>query len=193
MPKPQVEEFVEQPVQEVSTKVEARPLRVRVVYVGSARNKSVCLKGSILTEHFEDPQGPIKRRVMKDEKADPKDPDNWEERNFIQQRKVVDGGLTSYDFSTHDAKGHLIREPERVVPAKAPFSERLWGKRFEWVEHPTHIAEFHLGVKGHDRKRQPSEFEVLAGPADLPLIQEVIRRVRRRESRKAAEMDEILK
>ena len=190
MPTKQAEEFVEQPVQEVSTKVDVRPLRVRVVYLGSARNRSVCLKGSILTEHFEDKAGTVMRRVLRGAQADPKDPDNWEERPFIQIRKVVDGGLTSYDFSTHDAKGVLIKDDNRVIPSKAPFAERLWGKRAEWVEHPRHIAEFHLGVKDHDRKRRPGDFEVLAGAADMPLIQEVIRRVKRKEGRRAADLAE---
>ena len=197
MPTKQAEEFIEQSVQEVSTKVDARPLRVRVIYLGAARNKSVCLKGSILTEHFEDKTGTVLRRVLKDEKADPRIPENWEERPFVQIRKVVDGGLSSYDFSTHDAKGLLIKdapdapvEGRRTVPARAPFAERFWGKRCEWVEHPTHIAEFHLGIKDHARKRQPGEFEVVANPADMPLIQEVIRRVRRKEGRRAADLAE---
>ena len=47
MPKKDAEEFLEQPIPEQSTRIEAHPLRVRVVYLGAKRNESVCLPGSV--------------------------------------------------------------------------------------------------------------------------------------------------
>ena len=180
MPKLDTEEFLEQPIQDISTRLEAHPLRVRVVYMGAKRNMSVCLKGSILTEHFEDPKGPIEYR----------DRESGKMRRGVQLRKVVEGGMTSYDFSTHDLKGTLIRD--RMIPDTHP-QEDCRNKRFEWVEHPAHIAQFHLGPKDREKKRQKGEFKVLAAPGDQPLIQQLVDRVRRRENRRAAEMEEVMR
>ena len=178
MPVKQTEEFVEQAVRERAVERDVRPIRVRVFYLGALRNKSVALKGSLLTEHFEDPAGEIERP----------DRETKELRKYRQIRKVVEGGITSYDFSTHDAKGDLIRT--RIGGADVP--EPLRGKRFEWVEHPAHIAEFHLGPRGHDRKRVRGEFEVRASAQDMPLVERFIALARRREGRKEADLKDIL-
>ena len=181
MPKDKPEVFIEeQPIQDLSTRLEARPLRVRVVYMGAKRNMSVCLKGSILTENYEDPTGPMEY----------KNRDSGQMTRGIQLRKVVEGGMTSYDFSTHDLKGNLIRE--RMIPSDHP-QEDCRGKRFEWVEHPRHIAQFHLGPKDHDRKRQKGDFKVLAPAADQALIQQLVAQVRRREGRREAQLEEVLR
>ena len=181
MPKDKPEVFVEeQPIQDMATRLDSRPLRVRVVYMGAKRNMSVCLKGSILTENYEQADGPMEYR----------DRDSGTMRRGIQLRKVVEGGMTSYDFSTHDLKGNLIRD--RMIPNDHP-QEDCRNKRFEWVEHPGHVAQFHLGPKDHDRKRQKGEFKVLAAPADQAFIQQIVERVRRRENRRAVELEEVLK
>jgi hypothetical protein len=180
MPVKQAEEFVEQAVRERPVERDVRPIRVRVFYLGAMRNKSVALKGSLLTEHFEDPAGTIERPDRETKKM----------RKYIQKRKVVEGGITSYDFSTHDAKGDLIRT--RIGGEDVP--EQLRGKRFEWVEHPAHIAEFHLGPKGQGqgRKRVRGEFEVRASAQDMPLVERFIAMARRREGKKEADLKEVL-
>ena len=180
MPKKEVEEFVEQAIPEQSTRQPMRNLRVRVVYLGSKRNESVALGGSIEVQHFEDPAGEVVR----------KDRESGEERRYVQQRRAVDGGIQSYDFATHDIKGNLIRE--RLMPSDERVPERLRGKRFEWVEHPGHIAEFHLGPKDRDGKRRKGDFEVLAKPEDMVYIQNVIALVQKRERRQAADLKEVL-
>lgn len=178
MPKREPEELIEQPVAERSVRAEPRLIRARVVYLGAARNKSVAIPGSIFVEHFEDKDGPVTR----------KDRESGEERNYIQLRKVVPSGITSYDFSTHDLKGNLIKE--RLMDNTAP--ERLRGKPYCWVEHPGHLADFYLGPRDRDGKRQ-REFEVLAKPEDHETIQLIVRQATRNERRQLSDVEEVLK
>lgn len=178
MPKREPEELAEQPVAEQSVRAEMPLIRARVVYLGAARNKSVAIPGSIMIEHFEDAAGLIER----------KDRETGEMRKYVQTRKVVDGGITSYDFSSHDIRGNLVRE--RLMPDTAP--ERLRGKVYCWVEHPLHIAEFYLGAKDRDGERQ-REFEVLARPEDQDVVKEYVRRLKRREQRQQADVEEVLR
>ena len=180
MPKREAEEFLEQPIPEQSTRVEARPIRVRVVYVGAKRNESVCLPGSVSVQHFPDKEGPVEYR----------DRETGKMRKGVQLRTPVEGGMSSYDFSTHNLKGQPI--VERFVPSTDPFPERLRGKRFEWVEHPGHVAEFHLGPKDRDGNRRKGEFEVLAKPQDMEYVMTLVRMAQRRERRVATELKEVL-
>ena len=180
MPKKDAEEFLEQPIPEQSTRIEAHPLRVRVVYLGAKRNESVCLPGSVAVEHFPDANGPVEYKERESGKL----------RKGVQIRTPVEGGMSSYDFSTHDLRGQPITE--RFVPSADPFPERLRGKRFEWVEHPSHVAEFHLGPKDRDGKRRKGEFEVLAKPQDMDYVQRLILIAQRRERRVAADLKEVL-
>ena len=181
MPKKDAEEFLEQPIPEQSTRIEAHPLRVRVVYLGAKRNESVCLPGSVAVEHFPDANGPVEYKERESGKL----------RKGVQIRTPVEGGMSSYDFSTHDARQQPLAG-DRVVPAEPRFGRHLWGKRCEWVEHPGHVAEFHLGPKDRDGKRRKGEFEVLAKPQDMDYVQRLILIAQRRERRVAADLKEVL-
>lgn len=189
MPKKEIEELLEQPVPEQTLRTDPPIIRARVVYLGAKRNESVALPGSVMVEHFEEANGPVTRRVLKTPNADPKEADNWEERKFVQTRKAVTGGISSYDFSTHDVRGGLIKE--RLMPDTAP--ERLRGKCFNWVEHPGHLVEFHMGPKDREGVRRKGEFEVLARPEDIPTIQEYVRRAQRGERRQLADLEEVVR
>ena len=177
MPKKEAEELIEQIVAEQSIRAGMPVIRARVIYLGAMRNKSVAMPGSILIENYDDENGPVER-TDRDGKT----------RKYVQLRKVVDGGITSYDFASHDVKGNLVRS--RLMPDSAP--ERLRGKVFCFVEHPLHLAEFYLGPKDRDGKRL-KEFEVMAKAEDVPAVQEYVKRLVRGQRQELAQLEEVVK
>lgn len=136
-------------------------IRARVVYLGAMRNKSVCLPGQIMVTYIEAPDGAKVR----------KDRETGKEGRYDEIKEAVDTGLTSYDFSTHDARGRIIRE--RMMDKRAP--ERMQGKPFNWVEHVDHLRHFFM-ARGADGER---EFEVLVKPEQQAGLQDHIRRTMR--------------
>lgn len=167
---------VEQPLNVPSARAEIPFMRCRVVYRGARANMSVAMPGSILISRFEDPGGTVE---VTDKEGTV--------RKYREIRKAVSGGMSSYDFSTHDLKGDLIRE--RLMPQTA--REDLRGKPFSWVEHAGHLVEFYLGPKNRDGVRQP-EFEVMVKPEHRTVLEELVRMVQRREGRRRAELAEVV-
>ena len=178
MPEKQPREMpleVEQPLNVPSARAEIPHLRCRVVYRGAKANMSVAMPGSILISRFEDPAGTV-------EVADRA----GTVRKYREIRKAVAGGMTSYDFSTHDLRGDLIRE--RLMPMTA--REDLRGKPFCYVEHAGHLAEFYLGPKDRNGDRQ-QEFEVMVKPEHREVLSELVRVTQRRENRQRADLAEV--
>lgn len=166
---------VEQPLSVPAARAEIPFMRCRVVYRGAKTNMSVAMPGSILISRFEDPAGAVEV------------PDrDGTVRKYREIRRAVSGGMTSYDFSTHDLKGDLIRE--RLMPQTA--REDLRGKPFSWVEHAGHLVEFYLGVKDRNGVRQ-QEFEVMVKPEHQEVLKELVRATQRRESQRRADLAEV--
>ena len=167
---------VEQPLNVPSARAEIPFMRCRVVYRGAKANMSVAMSGSILITQFEDPSGSV-------EKTDK----DGNVRKYKEIRKAVSGGMSSYDFSTHDLKGDLIRE--RLMPATV--REDLRGKPYSWVEHAGHLVDFYLGPRNRDGVRQ-QEFEVMVKPEHRSVLEELVRMTQRRENRRRAELAEVV-
>jgi len=95
---------------------EERPvIKAQVVYLGGIRNKALSLRGRVVVERIELPNG-----------------------KHAEKREAARVGRTPYDFSTHDTLGRLIRT--RLMPSKA--DPRIAGRRWEWSEHPDHLLWF---------------------------------------------------
>ena len=167
---------VEQPLSVHSARADIPQMRCRVVYRGAKRNMSVAMPGSIMITRFEDPAGTV---TVTDKDGNT--------RLYREIRKAVAGGMSSYDFTTHDLKGDLIQE--RLMPQTA--REDLRGKPFSWVEHAGHLVEFYLGPKNRDGERQ-AEFEVLVRPEHREALSELVRITQRRERRTRADLAEIV-
>lgn len=167
---------VEQPLNVPSARASIPFLRCRVVYRGAKANMSVAMPGSIMISRFEDPAGTVE---VTDKEGIP--------RKYREIRKAVSGGMSSYDFSTHDIKGDLIRE--RLMPQTA--REDLRGKPYSWVEHAGHLVDFYLGPKNRDGVRQ-QEFEVMVKPEHQEVLKDLVRIAQRRESRHRADLAEVV-
>jgi hypothetical protein len=148
-------------------------LRCRVVYLGAMRNKSVALPGQIYVEYVEDPDGPVERR----------DPETGEPRRYAELKDAVDTGISTYDFSSHDQRGRLIRV--RQAPDHLPSEVR--GKPYVWCEHIGHLRYFHL-ARGPGGER---EFHVMLTPEQLPILQDYIRRTARARRQQQAFYDQV--
>lgn len=94
-----------------------RPLfQVKVVYLGSKRNKTVPLKGRIDVETL------------------------GEGVDKVETRSAGGSGFTTYDFTTHDQRGRPLPK-ELFMPANH-LDPTVRGKRFRIVEHPDHLWAF---------------------------------------------------
>lgn len=129
-----------------------------VIYTGSARNQTVAMPGRLMIEEYE---GEVDPRTGEPTKK--------------QVKTVIEGsegGHTSYDFSTHDIFGRLIKE-RMVGPEYGP---ELANRRGEKVEHAAHLHAF-FRIRGRDGA---PAFRVMVPPAKRPILEEYIARVERR-------------
>lgn len=131
-------------------KPEAPMVRCRVVYMGNHRGRSVALPGQVHVERIQ---------TGFDEKEQP---------TYEENRRAVQDGIQSYDFSSHDVLGRLIAERTMAPESGQEYA----GKPFAWCEHIDHIRWFHLQRTEDGAK----EFRVLANRADQPIIQDHVRR-----------------
>lgn len=104
-----------------------------VIYLGTRRNMSVALRGNL--------------SVMKAEEYDAQ---TDKVREIVLKEIPEDGGdgITSYDFTTHDIVGRLIRE--RLVPRDHPTLGMYAGKAVQRVEHPDHLFHFYRAGGGQE-------------------------------------------
>lgn len=121
----------------------------RIVYLGANRKKSVCYPGRVAVERFEQP---------------------GEARETI--KTPITDGMTSYDFSSHDSRGRLIKV--RMMPETTASEVR--GRPFQSCEHPEHLRLFFRAKNGAGDR----EFKVLVPPEHNAALQDYIRRVESR-------------
>lgn len=137
-------------------------VKARVVYLGAMRNKSVSLSGRVLVTKYE---------VEPGQKS--------------EVREISEGGMSCYDFSTHDTIGNVIES--RLLPREYPV-ERLRGKPVVPVEHIDHLRYFYL-------ERGPGgepEYEVLANQTDHAMLLRHVERLTAAEKSKAELLEKIL-
>lgn len=170
----------------------------RVVYLGGNPKKSVPLPGQVSVELVESENGTAVRdtghrlaRQLFEKEYQDLTPDERKQvdaqkvaRRYKEVKEAIRAGMTSYDFSTHDAAGTLIRE--RLMPGSAP--EHLRGRPWQRVEHGLHAAQFFL-MRGPANEK---EFEVRVPPDQMAAFSEYVRSVRRGESAEKAGLKEVM-
>ena len=131
-----------------------------VVYLGKEPHKSVPMKGRIFVERTEVAPG-----------------------EFLERREAVNDQISSYDFSSRDSFGRLIRS--RLIPDTFA-KPHLRGKVFSPVEHPEHLRLFRK-MRGADGT---NDFTVLAKPEHLRVLEEYILRRERTMQTHKRELEE---
>lgn len=131
---PEEMEFVEVEQQVVNPTLPLIP-DARVVYLGAARNKNVPMVGRLFYDDEEQPDGTVK---------------------IVNKQPNEEGGISGYDFTTHDIKGRPI--VSKQLKGKVP--PDLVGKIFCVCEHPEHLRRF-MRMKDGNGVR---EFRVLVPP-----------------------------
>lgn len=164
----------EVPLPEEATRLDVPLVRCRVIYLGAARNKSVAMTGTVSEEFFEEEGGPDVRDFVTVKDGERVIRPGVHGRLF---KEAVDSGITSYDFSTHDARGQVIRS--RLMPDTAP--AHLRGKPFLWVEHLGHVRQFKMGPKDPGTGKRVKEYELLVPPETRDVVARFIMRATDRD------------
>lgn len=153
----------ERPLDERPVADESLPITpCRVVYLGTARNKSVSLPGRILVEDIQEDAGDGPPTTMR-------------------RYEATGEGNSHYEFSTHDTRGRLI-QARLLGKALPPSLAHLAGRPVAPVMHPDHLFYFHerLGPDG------AHEYQILAKPAQHAALQDHFRRLRARRRTQTA-------
>ena len=103
---------------------------------------------------------------------------------FFVTKTVSPEGNTSYDFTTHDTRGQLIRS--RLMPDTAPVNVR--GKPFAMCEHIEHLRHFFQARGANGEK----EFMVMAKPSDMDTLLTFIKRSERNRRQQEALFAEVV-
>lgn len=167
--------ITEVPIPPEATRLDVPLVRCRVIYTGPARNKSVALSGQVVDEFVEEDGGPDIRDFVTVVDGERKIRKKVAGRLYKQ---AVPSGTASYDFSTHDQHGRLIRS--RLMPDTV--SANLRGKAWTWVEHLGHVREFELGLVDKVTGKRVKEFEVLIPPDKVDIVMRFIGRANARDA-----------
>lgn len=166
------------PVMEVSLPEETlRPdmpiVRARVIYLGPGEHHAISFTGQIHEQWIEDPEeGTVTR---KDRAGTP--------RRYTVLKAAVPTGITQYDFTCRDTRGHMI--PSRLMPDGTKFA----GRAFSWCEHVGHLRNFFLALDERGQKI----YHLMVRPEHMALLQEHIRRSERARRASAQLFAEVVK
>lgn len=139
-------------------------IRARVVYLGPGESYSMSIPGQVHETYVEDAHGTMTRTDR-----------DGRERTYTVLKVATTTGITQYDFSIRDSKGHFIHE--RMMPEGTKYA----GRPFSWCEHVSHLRKFFL----ERDKRGERLYHVMTRPENVGLLQDHIRQTER--SRKAQE------
>ena len=145
-------------------------IRARVLYLGPGENHSISMPGQIHETYLEDPDGTVERRDRDGHDAEGNVVPG-KMRHYTVLKEAVPTGITQYDFSTRDTRGHIILERQ----APEHFEERYRGRPFAWCEHVGHLRNFFMAKDA----RNEDLYHIKVNPEQAHLLTEHIRRSER--------------